>query len=166
MKTWGMTVIIALVFLGTLFVIFAGQPEQRIAYSEDGLVRLEYVAEAGRFLEFVGTDTRQGVIELNNALTQHQTSLRSVGTGQAGVTPYAYTVSPNDYIFAQPATITFAIDPETAAVDQMHIGYYDQEDQEWKPLATEYDRDSSELSTQIDRVASWALIQYNIDAEN
>jgi len=136
MKTWGMTIVIALVFCGTLFVLFTTQPEQRVVYSEDGQVRLEYLAEAGRYLK--------------------------ITTGQVEEIQ-TYTVEPNDYVFTQPATLTFSYDQTSPEV---HIAAFDQETQEWQFLATEYNQESAELSTQVDKVAEWALIQYNGDAEN
>jgi hypothetical protein len=134
-RTTGLTIIIFLVFLGTIFVLFAQQPEQRIAYSEDGQVRLEYMAESGRYLQI---DTLAGVIPV-------------------------HTVSPTDYVFAQPATLVFNYDPATPEV---HIAAYNLETEAWQILPTERHVSNSELSTQITKVAQWALIEYNDDAQN
>ena len=146
-----MTIVIALVFCGTLFVLFSTQPEQRIAYSEDGQVRLEYLAEAGRYLT---VDTLAGVIPS----TQNPLLASPFERGRD-----AYTVDTNDYVFTQSATLIFSYDHINPEV---HIAAFDQQTQEWQILATEYDSENAELSTQVDKVAQWALIQYNGDAEN
>ncbi|MFH1315743.1 MAG: hypothetical protein ABIH67_05120 [Candidatus Uhrbacteria bacterium] len=130
-KISGLTIVIALVFLGTIFVLFSDQPEQRVVYSEDGQVRLEYLAEAGRYL--------------------------SIDPAGGGVDPVTYSISPNDYVFTQPATLIFNYDHMNPEV---HIAAFNQETGEWKFLATEYNREKAELSTKIDRVAQWTLIQY------
>ena len=129
------TVIIGLVFLCTIIVLFSQQPEQRVVFSEDNQVRLEYRAEAGRYLQL-------------DALT--------------GVSP-VYTVSPTDYVFAQPATLIFNYNP---AESEVHIAAYNIETEQWQILPTERHVSSSELSTQISKVAQWALIEYNDDAQN
>ncbi|MFH1142586.1 MAG: hypothetical protein V1695_02635 [Candidatus Uhrbacteria bacterium] len=141
-KISGLTIVIALVFLGTIFVLFSNQPEQRVTYSEDGQVRLEYLAEAGRYLQVDTLPPSLG-----------QAELRRTG---AGVIP-TYTIDPNDYVFTQPATLFFHYD---LASPEIYIAGFDQETEEWQILATEYDREKAELSTQVDQVAQWTLIQY------
>lgn len=135
-KSWGLIVIVLLVLLGTVYFVFTVPPEERVVWSDDEMVRLEYVAESGTYLEITEDNTLKGV------------------------TP-VYTVEPIHYIFVTPATLVFNVAEVTDPIDQLFIGELNPETSEWQILPTEYSRERNELSTQVDRVAQWALIYYN-----
>ncbi len=130
-----MTIVVLLVLLGTVYFVFTVPPEERVTWSADEMVRLEYVAESGTYLK--------------------------VDPADGGVSPQIYTVEPNNYIFAAPADLIFYFTADQGPVDQLFIGELNSETSEWEILPTEYNRERGELSTQVDQVAQWALIQYN-----
>jgi hypothetical protein len=144
-KSLGLSIVIALVFAGTLFVLFAQEPEQRVVYSEDGQARFEYVAENGRYLQIHSEPPFDPPLERGENLTE-------------------YWIEPADYVLVQTATLVISyldLDSEIAP-EQLFIAEFDSETGEWQIVPTKLDREQQELSIEIEQLGRWKMIDLEI----
>ncbi len=120
--------------------MFAQEPEQRVVYSEDGLARLEYVAENGRYLQIHSEPPFDPPLERGENLTE-------------------YWVEPLDYVLVQPAMLTFSysgLDSEIMP-EQLFIAEYNIESGQWQVVPTQLDREQQELSIEIEKLGRWRI---------
>ena len=130
-----------LTLAGTIFVVIAKNPEEKIVTSDDSFVTLA--------AHVLATETLAIDVVPDSADKPYTAVLGRV-----------YQLYPAGKMLTNPATLTFSYgDLSNSEALALHVGYFDEAFQMWRTVETMLNTSKREASAQMTKFSEWALLQ-------